>query len=397
MGRLEEEILTTEQRDSQNLTYLLAGEGMFSMTGYKVMQSQEKNGFVKCRRITQNGKPKLFYDIAPYQCLQYLLPQMKPEEFLTVLSHLSELLLQVNQNGFMRCDHIPLDFGRIFVRQDSLKVFLLYLPLEWELPEKEKGKQIAQLKQEIRAAYEQNPALLDDGGRTFLGILEQSVYTLEEFHQVLEAAELPSRSRAGSPVPDGENPFQKYFPDSSTLQQSGRLEAASAPAVETAGTEKKKGLFSRVFHKNEKAGKAPAKTPAPQPVQTVQRGGAPSGPLQEEAEGGATEVLVSPDQPERLRLVGANTPESFQLVIQDPEYKIGKKQDLVQGWIPFNNAVSRLHCKIVLRNGRHYVVDLGSANGTFVNGKRLDANREVPLKPGDRLRLANSDFLVQTV
>lgn len=43
--------------------------------------------------------------------------------------------------------------------------------------------------------------------------------------------------------------------------------------------------------------------------------------------------------------------------------------------------VSRLHCKIYERNGRLYVRDLSSLNGTFVNNRRID--RETSLSPGD--------------
>lgn len=53
----------------------------------------------------------------------------------------------------------------------------------------------------------------------------------------------------------------------------------------------------------------------------------------------------------------------------------------------YANGVSRLHA--VIRRGTHAVVlmDLGSANGTFVNGKRLDSNVEHPLENGDVVAL----------
>ena len=45
--------------------------------------------------------------------------------------------------------------------------------------------------------------------------------------------------------------------------------------------------------------------------------------------------------------------------------------------------VSRLHASLAIEGGRVVLTDLGSANGTFVNGRRLD--RPTALDPGDRL------------
>jgi NADPH-dependent 2,4-dienoyl-CoA reductase/sulfur reductase-like enzyme/pSer/pThr/pTyr-binding forkhead associated (FHA) protein len=46
-------------------------------------------------------------------------------------------------------------------------------------------------------------------------------------------------------------------------------------------------------------------------------------------------------------------------------------------------AISRRHAEISFANGQYILRDLGSANGTFINGKRLDAGGAYPLKPND--------------
>ncbi len=45
--------------------------------------------------------------------------------------------------------------------------------------------------------------------------------------------------------------------------------------------------------------------------------------------------------------------------------------------------VSRLHASLAVTNGQVILADLGSSNGTFVNGQRL--TRPAPLSPGDRI------------
>ena len=64
---------------------------------------------------------------------------------------------------------------------------------------------------------------------------------------------------------------------------------------------------------------------------------------------------------------------------------------------PFNElslgdpGVSRYHCWILVREGKASVEDLASANGTFVNGKRLKLRQ--PLQTGDRLRVGSTEFV----
>lgn len=82
------------------------------------------------------------------------------------------------------------------------------------------------------------------------------------------------------------------------------------------------------------------------------------------------------------------------LHIDKSEYIIGKNPNAVDGVIEFNNAVSRIHCKIIYKNKKYYVVDMNSANGTFVNAKRLAPNKPEVIVNGDLLKLANSEFLI---
>ena len=94
-----------------------------------------------------------------------------------------------------------------------------------------------------------------------------------------------------------------------------------------------------------------------------------------------------------IKLVALNAPTRVEIQITKPEFTIGKKESN-DGVISFNKMISRFHCKIT-NNGRQYMIsDLQSANGTFVNGIKLQPNVPAPLKSGDMVRLADSDFRV---
>jgi pSer/pThr/pTyr-binding forkhead associated (FHA) protein len=49
------------------------------------------------------------------------------------------------------------------------------------------------------------------------------------------------------------------------------------------------------------------------------------------------------------------------------------------------SAVSRYHAQFEVAEGRVYLVDLGTVNGTFVNDKQIEPNSRVPLSEGDAI------------
>ncbi|MBU0702789.1 MAG: FHA domain-containing protein [Chloroflexi bacterium] len=55
-------------------------------------------------------------------------------------------------------------------------------------------------------------------------------------------------------------------------------------------------------------------------------------------------------------------------------------------------VISRRHARVTGRNGRHEIEDLGSTNGTQVNGKKLGIGQKVRLKSGDRVTLGYCEF-----
>jgi pSer/pThr/pTyr-binding forkhead associated (FHA) protein len=52
-------------------------------------------------------------------------------------------------------------------------------------------------------------------------------------------------------------------------------------------------------------------------------------------------------------------------------------------------GVSRLHCHLRYEGDSLMVVDLGSANGTFLNGTRLTPEKPMPLSENDTISLGS--------
>jgi signal transduction histidine kinase len=54
--------------------------------------------------------------------------------------------------------------------------------------------------------------------------------------------------------------------------------------------------------------------------------------------------------------------------------------------------ISRTHLKITRKADRYFIEDLGSGNGTYVNGELISPNKEYEVKPGDPVRIGNTIF-----
>lgn len=85
------------------------------------------------------------------------------------------------------------------------------------------------------------------------------------------------------------------------------------------------------------------------------------------------------------RCVGQEIP------VSGPKFFIGRGKDCQLR--PHSDQVSRHHCVILVQAGRVAVRDLGSRNGTFVNGQPVKDEHE--LKMGDHLNVGPLDFEVR--
>jgi FHA domain-containing protein len=96
----------------------------------------------------------------------------------------------------------------------------------------------------------------------------------------------------------------------------------------------------------------------------------------------------SPNQSDTLRLValGAAAPRVLELRSARVTVGTAASNDLLLD----EPTASRRHAALERRGGRWHVADLGSTNGTYINGRRVTA--PTPLQRGDELRFANARF-----
>ncbi len=77
------------------------------------------------------------------------------------------------------------------------------------------------------------------------------------------------------------------------------------------------------------------------------------------------------------------------VAVMGEEYVMGR--DASCDWAIEDIEVSRRHARLILENGDYSIEDLGSTNGTFVNGQRI--RTALPLLPGATIRLGENVLL----
>lgn len=78
---------------------------------------------------------------------------------------------------------------------------------------------------------------------------------------------------------------------------------------------------------------------------------------------------------------------------KNPEFILGRAADC--DIVIHSDVISRHHLKIALTPEEIFIMDLKSANGTFKNGHRLDANKPYVIKDEDLIRLGNMPDEIQ--
>jgi pSer/pThr/pTyr-binding forkhead associated (FHA) protein len=92
----------------------------------------------------------------------------------------------------------------------------------------------------------------------------------------------------------------------------------------------------------------------------------------------------TPGVPQRLVIDQPLTRRGARFDLSGPELTIGRATGCHVP-LPDDTFASTLHARVFERDGAVYVEDLGSTNGTYVNGMRLAA--PVVLRPGDYVQV----------
>lgn len=310
----------TELKHLQNVAYILEDDSLFNLTGYKVLISQEKNGFIKCAKILHNGKIKLLYFTAGQKSLKNMLSLIDADTFIMIIANIFKTIMDVKNNGFLYCQNIDFSFDKIFIDQHTLESHLVYLPIQNAVSDELDVEN--ELRSNLIKIIASTPAFANPKMNRISLHLSNGSFTLNELYYAIKA-------------------------------------------------ECQGGVHAR---------------PANDDLKQAEK----------EPEKKAEKKQIG-QPPLTFTSLDSNNPVKF--VICTPEFIIGKNPVRVNGVIGFNKAIGRVHCRFLYQNNQYYIVDGDgircSTNGTYVNGTKLYSTEPFPVKNGDRIRLANSDFMIQ--
>ncbi len=127
--------------------------------------------------------------------------------------------------------------------------------------------------------------------------------------------------------------------------------------------------------------------PAPEPVEAAPEPVAP-----------AVTVARTQLQNVTARLIHVQSDRQIELPQTLSVIHIGKQNDRIPPDIDvsgFTNSeiVSRIHADIRLEGDAHYIEDVGSSNGTYINNLPLLPGNRHRLRPGDRISLGKGDLM----
>lgn len=80
------------------------------------------------------------------------------------------------------------------------------------------------------------------------------------------------------------------------------------------------------------------------------------------------------------------------IILQKPNFLIGKEKERVDYCISNNNAISRVHAMFIRMNNQYYLMDKKATNKTMLNGKILIPEQQYLLHDGDQIMFANEEF-----
>lgn len=89
----------------------------------------------------------------------------------------------------------------------------------------------------------------------------------------------------------------------------------------------------------------------------------------------------------KLKVIGGKN-DGREIKISIPEFIIGRGEEAHLR--PSSDLISRHHCSLKIENGSVIISDMGSRNGTYVNGQKIDKPHVA--KVGDTLRVGRLQF-----
>lgn len=317
-------------------------------------QNAQVQGLVPMQVQPKGREYKLIYHLSGLISLQeFLRNPLDRQSFSALLSSILQSLGSL-MNAYFDLQMLLLHQECVMISPASREVLFVLVPLAPGEQDISLRDLFLEIIQRGRFAPGEDPAYVQEYIRIVNSGLNFSLFQLEQYAQSLVRGEKkdlrPRCEKCGNVPPPGTN----FCPVCGT-----RLNQVQGWAEE--------GIYRP----------AARQQTAPQPQQAayaVQPGAAPAQPA----------AVAAP------QLYQVRTGE--QIAVNSEMFLIGKAGEGVNCEVQ-NPTVSRRHACLACAEGRWFVQDLGSTNGSWLNGAQLVPGQYAEVKNGDSLRFATEDYI----
>lgn len=129
MYTLKDSGVIQEIKCGNNFGYVLKDSKSFVVTDYKVLQSQTNGIFVSCMKMMYNGKVELYYMTDEFRPMSTMFAGITSDILINIVVNMFGSVVEVRNNGFLSSQNIDVSWDKIFVDPSTLKVKLVYLPV----------------------------------------------------------------------------------------------------------------------------------------------------------------------------------------------------------------------------------------------------------------------------
>ncbi len=332
-----------EYSDGVNTSFLLTDNSRFSMTDYKVIRGQIEGRYVRCEKLMFNGAVKLLYLTEAYTRLVDLMPKFDEGGFMALVSDILHVYGDIRENGFLDCQKLLLMPEYIFVDESILKARFIYLPVDISSQDAPTGTQ--QLRTLLQSMVESCGCADAPGVRQLGQLLSNEMISFEAIYSEIMGH--------GGFAPGGSVSAGGGFTSVGAASAGGGF----APGAPVTGSNPDAHIGGNAWTTSG------------------------SGSLGNSTHGAPAHRGIS------LTSVDHQMPVQF--CIEGRDFSIGRDAAHMDGVIAGSTLVGRKHCRVLFRNGRYYLEDNASKNGTFLNGQRLPSHSPQEILDGDYIRVAN--------
>lgn len=118
--------------NEKQLSFLFQEADPYFEMGYMILEQAQLSGMLPFKRMEQNGKEKLLFQISKFIPLSEMVPILEQNEIIDVLYAMIFMTQKVEENGFLKKECIWCKYEHIYYDEASKKPLFAVLPISKE-------------------------------------------------------------------------------------------------------------------------------------------------------------------------------------------------------------------------------------------------------------------------